>query len=131
MGDGSGTGYANTISTSTLIIVPTTNTDVTSSSYGVTPADASVTFVVPHDIRFIQLIGDPNNQHGGWAELEFTTLTQTIENLDTDGDGIADHLDIDKDNDGITDNVEAQTTAGYVAPSGPGRDDDRRQRGRA
>ncbi|WP_189586356.1 DUF4347 domain-containing protein, partial [Litorimonas cladophorae] len=39
---------------------------------------------------------------------------------DTDGDGIADHLDIDSDDDGITDNVEAQTTAGYIAPSGTG-----------
>lgn len=39
---------------------------------------------------------------------------------DSDGDGIADHLDIDSDNDGITDNVEAQTTAAYVAPSGIG-----------
>jgi VCBS repeat-containing protein len=39
---------------------------------------------------------------------------------DTDGDGIKDHLDIDADNDGITDNVEAQTTAGYIAPSGTG-----------
>ncbi len=39
-------------------------------------------------------------------------------NRDTDGDGIFDHLDIDSDNDGITDNVEAQTTAGYIAPSG-------------
>ena len=36
---------------------------------------------------------------------------------DTDNDGIADHLDLDSDNDGITDNVEAQTTAGYIAPN--------------
>lgn len=37
---------------------------------------------------------------------------------DTDGDGIADYLDIDSDNDGIPDNVEAQTTMGYISPSG-------------
>lgn len=37
---------------------------------------------------------------------------------DTDGDGLADHQDIDSDNDGITDNIEAQTTDGYIAPSG-------------
>jgi gliding motility-associated-like protein len=37
---------------------------------------------------------------------------------DTDGDGIPDYLDIDSDNDGIPDNVEAQSTAGYVPPSG-------------
>ncbi|MGL4636686.1 MAG: Ig-like domain-containing protein [Beijerinckiaceae bacterium] len=40
--------------------------------------------------------------------------------IDSDNDGISDHLDIDSDNDGITDNVEAQTTAGYIAPSGTG-----------
>lgn len=37
---------------------------------------------------------------------------------DTDGDGVPDYLDIDSDNDGIPDNVEAQTTAGYIPPSG-------------
>ncbi len=37
---------------------------------------------------------------------------------DSDGDTIPDYLDIDSDNDGIPDNVEAQTTAGYVPPSG-------------
>ena len=40
--------------------------------------------------------------------------------IDTDFDGIDDSLDIDSDNDGITDTVEAQTTAGYIAPSGIG-----------
>ncbi|MBT8308500.1 MAG: gliding motility-associated C-terminal domain-containing protein [Maribacter sp.] len=42
----------------------------------------------------------------------------TTNPTDTDGDGYADYLDIDSDNDGIPDNVEAQTTADYVAPSG-------------
>ncbi|WP_149277599.1 T9SS type B sorting domain-containing protein [Pareuzebyella sediminis] len=37
---------------------------------------------------------------------------------DTDNDGIADYLDIDSDNDGIPDNVEAQSTIGYIPPSG-------------
>ncbi len=37
---------------------------------------------------------------------------------DTDSDGIPDYLDIDSDNDGIPDNVEAQSTSGYIAPSG-------------
>ena len=39
--------------------------------------------------------------------------------IDSDLDGIVDHLDIDSDNDGITDNVEAQTTACllYTSPS--------------
>ncbi|CAA6822264.1 MAG: internalin, putative [uncultured Sulfurovum sp.] len=38
--------------------------------------------------------------------------------LDSDNDGIFNHLDLDSDNDGIPDNVEAQTTSGYVAPNG-------------
>lgn len=38
--------------------------------------------------------------------------------LDSDKDGIVDKLDIDSDNDGIPDMVEAQTTAGYLPPSG-------------
>lgn len=37
---------------------------------------------------------------------------------DTDGDGIPDYLDIDSDDDGVPDNVEAQTTSGYIPPSG-------------
>lgn len=37
---------------------------------------------------------------------------------DTDGDGIADYLDIDSDNDGIPDNIEAQVALGYIPPSG-------------
>jgi|GEM_PF-6667576 len=41
-------------------------------------------------------------------------------NIDTDNDGLINSLDIDSDNDGITDNIEAQTTAGYIAPSGIG-----------
>ena len=37
---------------------------------------------------------------------------------DFDNDGVPNHLDVDSDNDGIIDNVEAQTTSGYIAPSG-------------
>ncbi len=40
------------------------------------------------------------------------------EHIDTDGDGINNSLDIDSDNDGILDIVEAQTTAGFIAPCG-------------
>ena len=55
---------------------------------------------------------------------ETFTVAETISTTDSDGDGIADHLDLDSDNDGITDNVEAQTTAGYVAPTGTDSDGD-------
>jgi hypothetical protein len=44
------------------------------------------------------------------------TANYTIPN--TDGTGKPDYLDIDADDDGIPDNIEAQTTAGYTAPSG-------------
>ncbi len=37
--------------------------------------------------------------------------------IDTDLDGIPDHVDLDSDNDGIPDNVEGQTTANYVVPN--------------
>ena len=37
--------------------------------------------------------------------------------VDTDGDGVADYLDLDSDNDGIADAVEAQPTTGYQSPS--------------
>ncbi len=43
---------------------------------------------------------------------------------DADGDGLADYMDIDADGDGITDNVEAQTSASYVAPAGADTDGD-------
>jgi hypothetical protein len=43
---------------------------------------------------------------------------------DSDGDGIADYLDLDSDNDGIPDNVEAQATDKYTAPSGTDADGD-------
>lgn len=45
-------------------------------------------------------------------------------NADSDGDGIPDHLDLDSDNDGIPDNVEAQSTFGYIPPSGNDTDND-------
>ena len=42
----------------------------------------------------------------------------------TDGDAQPDYRDIDSDNDGIPDNIEGQTTAGYVPPTGTDSDRD-------
>jgi hypothetical protein len=54
--------------------------------------------------------------------LEFSCVTNFVNPqvvyADADGDGIANYLDIDSDNDGIPDNVEAQSTVGYLQPSG-------------
>lgn len=55
---------------------------------------------------------------------ETFTVEETVTATDSDGDGIADYLDLDSDNDGITDNVEAQTTQDYVAPTGVDSDGD-------
>ena len=44
--------------------------------------------------------------------------------FDTDLDGIPNHLDLDSDNDTIPDNIEAQTTAGYIAPTATDTDGD-------
>ncbi|MFK8059142.1 MAG: beta strand repeat-containing protein, partial [Polaribacter sp.] len=40
--------------------------------------------------------------------------------INSDSDALFNYLDIDADNDGIPDNIEAQTSIGYVAPSGIG-----------
>ena len=48
---------------------------------------------------------------GAWDQLGTTPP------VDTDGDGVADFLDLDSDNDGIADAIEAQPTAGYQTPS--------------
>ncbi len=53
---------------------------------------------------------------GGWNDTAKNQILSAPR--DTDGDLLPDYLDIDSDNDGITDNVEAQSTAGYIAPSG-------------
>ncbi|MCB0485688.1 MAG: hypothetical protein KDC47_05795, partial [Flavobacteriaceae bacterium] len=39
-------------------------------------------------------------------------------NMDIDGDSIPNHLDLDSDGDGIPDNIEAQSTIGFIPPSG-------------
>lgn len=49
-------------------------------------------------------------------------ILDTVEDAagDADFDGIPNRLDIDSDDDGIPDNIEAQSTTGYIAPSGTG-----------
>ena len=44
--------------------------------------------------------------------------------IDSDGDSVANHLDLDSDNDGIADTVEARPTAGYTANDGNVTNDD-------
>ncbi|MBK9490354.1 MAG: hypothetical protein IPO07_17420 [Haliscomenobacter sp.] len=53
-------------------------------------------------------------------------ILDTVEDAAANGDtdGIKNSLDLDSDNDGIPDNIEAQTTLGYVVPSGSDSDGD-------
>ncbi|MEM5563605.1 LamG-like jellyroll fold domain-containing protein [Psychroserpens sp. AS72] len=57
-----------------------------------------------------------------YFSLEFSCVNNfsdpQISFSDADNDGISNYRDIDSDNDGIPDNVEAQSTVGYVQPSG-------------
>ena len=64
---------------------------------------------------------DANDDNGGtsvgtdYADLNGDGVPDAY---DFDHDGIPNHVDLDSDNDGILDIKEAQTTAGYIAPSG-------------
>lgn len=82
---------------------------------GMTGGDAA-SYTVALDGNVVVNSG-PNPNFGGSVTESFTVAEVTT-TRDSDGDGINDHLDLDSDNDGITDNVEAQTSAGYIAPSG-------------
>ena len=63
---------------------------------------------------------DDNDGIANFEDADFCTLNanNVCDNLDLDGDGIINQLDIDADNDGVPDNVEGQPTVGYIAPSG-------------
>jgi len=50
------------------------------------------------------------------------TINETVS--DEDGDSHPNYLDLDSDDDGIPDNVEGQTTAGYILPTGSDSDND-------
>ena len=78
--------------------------------------------------NFVLTLGSTRSNAGYSFDLSgtatFSDPVTTIVGVDSDGDGFNDDRDIDKDNDGITDNVEAQTTAGYIEPTGSDSDGD-------
>ncbi|MEO1298704.1 MAG: DUF4347 domain-containing protein, partial [Cyanobacteria bacterium J06636_16] len=94
-----------------------------SSEGGTTPnnsPDSSVQVVIPGAVSRVVLEAvDPAAGATGNLFFNLNGLAYTGD-LDTDSDGVVNRLDIDSDNDGIPDNIEAQTTAGYIAPSGIG-----------
>lgn len=59
-------------------------------------------------------IGDKND-----LDVDGDGIPNSVEGTgDIDGDSIQNQWDLDSDGDGIPDNIEAQTTAGFKAPSG-------------
>ncbi|MGB5204371.1 MAG: gliding motility-associated C-terminal domain-containing protein, partial [Eudoraea sp.] len=91
---------------------------------------------IPSDYDFMTTYADTDTDNDGIKDLididdDNDGIIDSIEDknpdgdnnplthpTDTDKDGVPNHLDVDSDNDGIIDNVEAQSTHGYIAPSG-------------
>ncbi|MEO9967060.1 MAG: T9SS type A sorting domain-containing protein [Reichenbachiella sp.] len=70
-----------------------------------------------------QLSGFTDANGNGWNDTQESTPI-TAPDSDSDPFGIADYIDLDSDDDGIPDNIEAQTRATYIAPSGLDTDGD-------
>lgn len=75
-------------------------------------------------------LADSNNDGKVDGTLGADGWSDTVDNLsslnlpNSDGNVGYNYLDIDSDNDGLIDNIEAQTTSGYIAPSGTDSDND-------
>ena len=67
-------------------------------------------------------IADGTLGSDGWSDTIDALATLNLTN--TDGRGKPNYLDIDSDDDGVVDNIEGQTTAGYIAPTGTDSDGD-------
>ncbi|AUC79330.1 hypothetical protein CW736_08015 [Nonlabens sp. MB-3u-79] len=69
---------------------------------------------------FTASTGGSTNNHS----IRITNACSLPLSEDSDNDGVRNNFDLDSDNDGIPDNVEAQTTAGYISPTGLDNDND-------
>lgn len=83
----------------------------------------NVTSVDNVEIRTTITAGSTNNgarDAHGMDNLVYSTEARSCfaPNIDFDGDGVHNDLDLDSDNDGIPDIIEAQTTIDYIPPSG-------------
>jgi gliding motility-associated-like protein len=85
-------------------------------------ATVSIDIVSDFDGDGIPDLTDPDADGDGILNVNEVLAGQDWKTTDSDGDGHPNWLDIDSDNDGIVDNVEAQTTKGYIAPSGIDKD---------
>jgi len=113
-----------------LAQLPSTTVDLGGGTNPVTIDDVAITavtaldYTLTQETRYLQI--EMTSRSGGRIEIiEATVLSYTgcIE-VDTDGDGVFDHLDIDSDNDGILDNIESQSTSGHVSKLGVDADGD-------
>lgn len=78
----------------------------------------TVSFVAPSNSVVLGFEGAASGQPHDEFFLDDISVFRGGSCPDSDGDGIPDYLDLDSDGDGIPDNIEAQTTVGYIAPSG-------------
>ncbi|OQX04063.1 MAG: hypothetical protein BWK73_37430 [Thiothrix lacustris] len=111
-----------------FIGAPTAPLDVTTKQGEYTTGNAawkvySGTYTVPVDQTVTQFAYKSVLSTGGPTQGNFLdaisfSLQPPCTAADMDEDGIPNMQDLDSDNDGILDNIEAQTTAGYLAPTG-------------
>ncbi len=82
---------------------------------------AGATFNLEENTTYTIRVYTYNQQNDGNVAYsvfdDFTVRVSSCDAVNSDADGIYDHLDLDSDGDGIPDNVEAQTTLGYITPA--------------
>jgi len=86
------------------------------------PATVTIHIVSDTDRDGIADDLDPDADGDGILNVDEVMAGQNWKTTDSDGDGYPNYLDIDSDNDGIVDNIEAQSTPGYIKPSGIDKD---------
>lgn len=76
------------------------------------------------EASLVQIVFSANADVSFLAVNDATFTRSCGLNRDSDEDGVPDQVDLDSDNDGIPDIVEAQSTLGYIPPTGLDDDND-------
>ena len=76
------------------------------------------------DLSLRNLISTGSGNDHAITDISLTGTGFSLSCINSDSDALTNNLDIDSDNDGIPDNVEAQTTHGYIPPTGLDNDND-------